>query len=236
MESNLPIIETPNALLSQAVGDYIKSGEEKLITIWLNGIKDTPYKASYFMRSYEEMPDYEKIALSLCEGDILDIGAGAGAHSIFLQKKNKTVIALESDPGFAKLLTETLKTEVIHEEFFIFQPKKTFDTILLLMNGLGIAQSTIKLPEMFDKLNLLLTKKGRILVEITDYKYSPEYDPATMHNPEITFRLMYNKIFSEEFSWLYPDFEMVKEQCERLKLKHRILYQEDETILLEISR
>ena len=104
------------------------------------------------------------------------------------------------------------------------------------MNGLGISQSVSKLPEMFDKLAVLLSEKGKILVEITDYKHSPEYDPDTMYNPEVTFRLMYNKKFSEEFTWLYPDLEMVTEQCERLNLKNNIIYHEDETLLLEISK
>lgn len=236
MESKTPIIELPNSLLSEAVSDYIKSGEEKIVTVWLNGVKDDSYRASYFMRSYNEMPEYEQIALSLCEGSILDIGAGAGAHSAFFSAKNKTVTALESDSGFATLLSRIPNTTVVHQDFFSYKPTQTFDTILLLMNGLGIAQSATKLPEMFDKLAALLSEKGKILVEITDYKHSPEYDPATMHNPEITFRLMYNKKFSEEFTWLYPDLEMVTEQCERLSLTNKLIYQEDETLLLEISK
>ncbi len=236
MESKSPIIELPNSLLSKAVGDHIKSGKEKIITIWLNGVKDDSYRASYFIRSFNEMPEYEQIALSLCEGSILDIGAGAGAHSAFLTTKNKMVTALESDSGFVTLLSLIPNATVVHQDLFNYKPTQTFDTILLLMNGLGISQSVSKLPEMFDKLAVLLSEKGKILVEITDYKHSPEYGPETMYNPEVTFRLMYNKKFSEEFTWLYPDLEMVTEQCERLNLKNNIIYHEDETLLLEISK
>jgi len=33
------------------------------------------------------MPQIEKIALDLCQGEILDIGAGSGSHSLELMKK-----------------------------------------------------------------------------------------------------------------------------------------------------
>ncbi len=236
METKLPKLLPPNSLISRAVKDFIESKEEKFIKIWHNQLKEESYSASYFLRTYDKMPEYEQLALSLCQGSILDIGAGAGAHTRYLISKNLDVTSLEFDSGFAEIIQQVENSKVIQEDFFSYSTKEKFQTILLLMNGLGIAQSKARLPIMFDKLKDLLADNGRIIVEITDYKFSPEYDPTTMNDPEVTYRVMYEGSFSEEFHWLYPNLEMVSLECKRLNLKHQLIYEEDETLLLEIKK
>ena len=44
---------------------------------------------AYLFRSYDEMPKLERHALQLAKGKILDIGCGAGSHSLCLQNENK---------------------------------------------------------------------------------------------------------------------------------------------------
>jgi len=236
METKLPKLLPPNSLISNAVSDFLNSKEEKFIKIWHNQLKEKSYSASYFLRTYDKMPDNEQLALSLCNGSILDIGAGAGAHTSYLISKKHDVTSLESDTGFAEILRKVKNSKVIQEDFFNYSSEEKFQTILLLMNGLGIAQSAALLPIMFDKLKSLLADNGSIIVEITDYKYSPEYDPSTMSDPEVTYRVMYKGSFSEEFLWLYPNLEMVSAECKRLNLKHQLIYEEDETLLLEIKK
>ena len=236
METKLPKLLPPNSLISRAVTHFINSKEEKFIKIWHNQLKEESYTASYFLRTYDKMPEYEQLALSLCKGAILDIGAGAGAHTSYLTSKKHDVTSLEFDTGFAEILRLVKNSKVIQEDFFNYSTEEKFQTILLLMNGLGIAQSTARLPIMFDKLKSLLADNGRIIVEITDYKYSPEYDPSSMSDPEVIYRGSYEGSFSEEFLWLYPNLEMVSAECKRLNLKHQLIYQEDETLLLEISK
>ena len=51
--------------------------------------------SSYFFRTYRNMPSLERIALSECKGKVLDIGAGAGCHSLHLQRSGFEVTALE---------------------------------------------------------------------------------------------------------------------------------------------
>ncbi|MBT8301292.1 MAG: class I SAM-dependent methyltransferase, partial [Maribacter sp.] len=53
----------------------------------------------YLFRTYREMPQIEQKALQLCRGSVLDIGCGAGSHSLYLQSKNIPVTALDSSKG-----------------------------------------------------------------------------------------------------------------------------------------
>ena len=57
----------------------------------------------YLFRDYKQMPVLEQKALSLCKGSILDLGAGAGSHSMYLQEKNKAVTALDISKGAAEV-------------------------------------------------------------------------------------------------------------------------------------
>ncbi|MFK7756939.1 MAG: class I SAM-dependent methyltransferase [Flavobacteriales bacterium] len=236
MEIELPKLHSPNALLSSAVQMYLETMNEQYIQVWLNGEKEDAYSASYFLRKKDKMPELELIALSMCKGKILDIGAGAGAHSALLTQNQFNVTALENDPGFCTILRTYAGLNVVKEDFFRWQCEDKFDTILLLMNGFGIAQRAERLSEMMARLKKLLSEKGKILVEVTDYKFSPEYDHSIMNNPEATFRLMYEGDFSHEFHWLYPNLEMIETYCNAQDMSIKLIFQEDETLLLEISK
>ena len=235
MEIELPKLVDPNLLLSSAVQNYVNTKEEQYIQVWINEQKEQDYLASYFLRTVKNMPELEQIALSLCEGTILDIGAGAGAHCRYLCATKVQVTALESNDGFCKLLSGIKELTVIQEDFFSWTPNRTYDTILLLMNGLGIAQKLDRLSTMLHKLKHLLAKNGKILIEITEYKHSPEYD-RTMNNPEAIFRLLYNNQFSSKFYWLYPNLEVLETHCNAQKLHIKLLYQEDEALLVELTK
>ncbi len=235
MEIELPNLYLPDFLLSSAVQNYLDTNEEQYIQVWLNGEKEEPYRASYFARKYDEFPEVEQIAMSICHGKVLDIGAGAGAHSMYLTQKNFETNALEHDSGFYKILKRIPNLTAIQADFFSWHTTEKFDTILLLMNGFGIAGTTDRLSEMFSRLKTLLADNGKILAEITDYRFSPEYDHSIMANPEATFRLMYDGKFSKEFTWLYANLDLIKSHGITENLDVRIIYQEDETLLLEIT-
>src|SRR5690606_41708223 len=56
-------------------------------------IEEMPIEVFY--RDKEDFPELEFIALSLCDGKVLDVGAGVGSHVLYLQEKNFDVTALE---------------------------------------------------------------------------------------------------------------------------------------------
>ena len=76
-------------LFGKALWDYYKKkGSNKIIT-WTSLTEEDPILLSYFFRSFDEMPKLEQKALKLSKGKVLDVGCGAGSHSLYLKNKIK---------------------------------------------------------------------------------------------------------------------------------------------------
>ena len=76
-------------LFGKALWDYYKKkGANKIIT-WTSLTEKDPILLSYFFRSFDEMPELEQKALKLSKGKVLDVGCGAGSHSLYLKNKIK---------------------------------------------------------------------------------------------------------------------------------------------------
>ena len=103
----------------------------------------------YLFRSYSEMPEIEQKALQIAYGRILDVGCGAGGHSLWLQQHDKTVTAMDISAGAVAVCKSRGIEKVVQEAFLTFN-RETFDTFLLLMNGIGLARSMKALPKFLE--------------------------------------------------------------------------------------
>jgi len=89
-----------------------------------------------------------------------------------------------------------------------------FDTILLLMNGAGIAGRIERLPQFFARLNALLAPGGQVLLDSSDLSYVFEDEdgvfippPGAPYYGEVEFRMVYRHVRGPRFPWLYIDFD-----------------------------
>lgn len=157
------------------------------------------------------MPDLEKLALSECRGRILDVGAAAGSHSLYLQKQNFNVTALDISEMCCNVMLQRGIKQVAANDFFKYSDKK-FDTVLLLMNGIGIAGSLKRLDEFFVKAKEMLNPGGQIIFDSSDidYMYYNE-DGSKLINlnsnyyGELKYTMQYKKIRGATFDWLFID-------------------------------
>ena len=97
-----------------------------------------------FFKEAEDFSDLENMALSHCRGTVLDIGAAAGTHALFLQSFGANVTALDSSSGCVETMKRSGVQQVIQQDYR--QHQATYDTLLLLMNGIGIAGTLDQLP------------------------------------------------------------------------------------------
>ncbi len=82
------------ALLDYQNGNY----SEDLIT-WTNISEEDELPLPYLFRDYSEMPKLEQKALQLARGNVLDVGCGAGNHSLWLQEKGFNIKAIDNSKG-----------------------------------------------------------------------------------------------------------------------------------------
>ncbi|WP_094179161.1 class I SAM-dependent methyltransferase, partial [Flavobacterium psychrophilum] len=149
---------------------------------------------SYLFRSYAEMPTLEQKALQLAKGNILDVGCGAGSHSLSLQnERNLTVTPIDiSEKAIEACQLRGLKNARVQNVLALENEK--FDTIILLMNGTGIFETLTKTKKYLQKLKSLLNPDGQILIDSSDiiYMFDDNEDgsyliPADGYYGELTF-------------------------------------------------
>ena len=129
-------------LFGKAILDYqTNNAPENLITETTRSEEDV-MSVAYLFRSFKEMPKLEQKALQLANGKVLDVGCGAGIHSLYLQnERNLEVhsIDISNNAVAACKLRGLLNVQVQNIlEMDSDASDNKYDTVLLLMNGTGI--------------------------------------------------------------------------------------------------
>lgn len=172
---------------------------------------------AYLFRSYNEMPKLEQKALQLANGKVLDVGCGAGSHSLTLQNdRNLDVTSIDISPNAIRACElRGLKNAIVQNVMTLEQEK--FDTILLLMNGTGIFGTLKETPIFLQKLKSLLNPNGQILIDSSDIIYIFDEDEdggkwiaGEGYYGELTFTVSYKKETEDEFPWLYLDYNTLQ--------------------------
>jgi hypothetical protein len=198
--------------LELACSDFINGDIDARITIHSNKADKEEIPVSYFFRSYEDMPELEKLALSMCSGEVLDIGAGLGSHSLWLQDNGIDVSSLEIQGGLVELMRKRGLNKVFATDVFEFYGQK-FDTLLLLMNGIGIASDFTGLERFLTHSKSLLKEGGEIILDSSDLMYLYEEDDGSVlidlneeYYGEVEYEFEYKGLKSKPFKWLFIDF------------------------------
>ncbi|MCL8001059.1 hypothetical protein M8994_22970, partial [Brucella sp. 21LCYQ03] len=113
-----------------------------------------------FFRTEDDFSELEHIALALCDGHVLDVGAGAGAHALYLQSKNFAVTGLEISSLAAGVMQQRGVHDILQADFFEHK-NATYDTLLFLMNGIGIAGTLAGFRALLKHSKTLLSDRGQ---------------------------------------------------------------------------
>lgn len=182
-----------------------------------------------YFRSVEEFSKIESKAMSLCKGRILDIGAAAGSNVLALQNEGQDAYALELSPGCIKVMKARGISNVIFEDYKSHNGK--YDTLLLLMNGIGIADTLNEIPEFLKICKGLLNPHGQILLDSSDIKYLYEEDPDIEvpypYYGDIRYQYEYKGNQGEWFDWVYADQEMLTQIVEDAGLQIEIIVEDE---------
>lgn len=200
--------------IGQAIFNYYFNNIEEVISVESNYTEDEEINPKHFFRKWDEMPELEQKALSLCKGKVLDIGAGAGCHTLELQKMGISVVALERSELASQVMQHRGVENIIIDDIFNYSDNH-FDSILLLMNGVGIAGTLSGLKKLLNHMKSILSPGGQILLDSTDISYLFEEDDGSVwynlanedYYGEMSYTLKYMHNFTSTFPWLFVDFE-----------------------------
>jgi len=203
-------------ILGKALHDYYGGNIEMPLVVQCDRAPDEVMLQSQFFFPEEEMTKLDKTALQAAKGRILDVGAGAGRHTLALQEKGYQVVALEADEDCASLCRLRGVEQVAPIPWQAFTAKGEFDTTIALMNGLGLCGTHKELSTYLRWHCEVLDKGGKIIVDTSSVAYLKPAIDKTRRRDEVYFRFLYEGEVTEWFSWLFAEKAEAVRQLRRV--------------------
>jgi len=205
-------------LFGKAILDYQTNDNPENIITETNISDADEMSVAYLFRDFKNMPKLEQKALDLSTGKVLDVGCGAGSHALYLEKvRNLNVTAIDISKNAVKACKLRGLQNVFIEDILTLNEAKKFDTILLLMNGVGIFETIDKATVYLQKLKTHLNPNGQILIDSSDIIYMFDEDedggkwiPSNGYYGELIFTITYKKETETPFNWLYLDYNTLQ--------------------------
>lgn len=218
--------------MGAAIRDYFRQGKSAQLKVLSSLFDDDEMPVAHLFRSYHEMPPLEQRALNEARGKVLDVGAGAGCHALALQERGFDVTAVDISPLSCETMKERGVANVECVNIFNQRFQERFDTLLLLMNGTGIAGKLSRLPQLLSRLKQLMNPGAQILIDSSDLRYIYEDENGVLdvdldgaYYGEVDYQMTYRNIIGKSFDWLYADSVVLAECCRQCGLKCEILAQ-----------
>ena len=199
--------------MGTAIYDFHKNGTADVLRVFSSQFEEDEIPVADLFREYDDMPELERIALDEASGEILDVGAGSGCHSVALMKMGKSAVAIDISPLSVEVMKErgvdALQVNLYDESF-----DRKFDTVLMLMNGTGIIGNLDNMPVFFERMKQLLKPGGSILIDSSDLRYLFEEEDGSLmidladdYYGQLDYQMQYKDVSGEPFDWLYVDFD-----------------------------
>ena len=224
-------------ILGHALLDYHHGKHKAIVTVHCSAADDEPLPAAYFFRTLLQMPELERLALDESRGRVLDLGAGAGCHSLELQSRGFAFVkAVDVSAGAAQVMTERGVQVVARHDLFAPLPptELPYDTILLLMNGLGLTGTLDGLDKFLAHARTLLAPGGQILATSSDVRYLYEEEDGSLainlngpYYGEVEYTLSYQGRTGEPFPWLFVDAALLNDAAETAGYTAEFLSEDD---------
>jgi len=228
--------------MGRAIADYHQNGKAARLRVLSPMLEEDEIPVDSLFRTLDEMPAVEQKALECASGRILDVGAGAGCHSLALQHMGKQVTAIDISPLSVQTMRDRGVENVLEQDFFTLDGE--YDTILMLMNGIGIVGTVAHLPAFFMQVDHLLAPGGLLLCDSSDICYLYEDEDGFIdltgvegYYGEMVYQMQYRQTRGEEFAWLFIDPETLREQAAAHGFDMEIVHQgEHYDFLARITR
>lgn len=204
-------------LHGQAMIDYLNGEKDAYCLLRRDdGITYPPIYAERFFYP-DGLPELDKIAVENCTGRVLDVGAGAGSHSLAIQDRGLDVTSVDISVNAVRVMTERgCRDARVGDVFDSYY--KSFDTVLVILN-IGIVQNLNGLARFLNHLGELMSDGGQLITDSIDprnsedesyRKYTEAKTAKGCYFGERTLRFEYKDQVSDWFEWMHVDPETLK--------------------------
>ena len=213
-------------LFGKALLSYLHGDRDKFFFGNSSGDKYAHPLKKYF-RSYDKLTRLERKIISLANGEILDVGCGTGMYVPYLAKKGK-VTGIDISTNIIRVAKEMKIKNVFVADIFKFKPKKKYDTIVLLENNLGMAETLKRTKQLLKILGSLLKENGKILTNIRNVPRGT-YFVGELYP-------IWKGQKGQKFKWISFNAKFLRKLCDEEGLKLKIVDRDKWNYLAILSK
>ncbi len=221
--------------LGRALEAYLAGDMAAAVEVRLEGGRRSTLPATELFRQ-DGFPAAESAALEVVRGRVLDAGAGAGSHTLELQQRGLEVLALDLSPRAVAVMRRRGVRDARCGDLETLREQR-FDTILLMMNGLGLAGDLGGLDRLLVQSHGLLRAGGALVFDACDLRSTDdpietrlieERRRAGRYFGEVIFQMGWRGVWGAPFPWLFVDAATLRYRARRAGWHTQVIYQEAE--------
>jgi SAM-dependent methyltransferase len=176
---------------------------------------------AFYFRPFKGWPEFERRAIRLAKGRVLDVGCGAGRVSLYLQKKGHDAVGIDNSPLAIKVCRERgVKNARVLSITEVDRKLGVFDTIVMFGNNFGLFGSFNRARWLLRRFHKITSEKARIIAQsadpyVTDW---PEHREYQKHNRklgrmsgQLRLRVRHKKYKTPWFDYLIVSREEMQE-------------------------
>jgi len=219
-KGRIKALKSEQDAFGQMIWAYYKGKE--VFEIWerSDGYISVDLPKTYFSE-YEDWALHQRKAIEFVKGRVLDVGCGAGRHSLYLQKKGFDVLGIDVSPLAVKVcrLRGLKKAKVMPIEEVNFKPS-SFDSVIMMGNNFSLFGSFKKARRLLKKFHSITSEDALIIAETRDpYKTdNPSYLEYYEFNKrrgrmsgQLRGRVRFERYIGKWFDWLMVSKEEMVE-------------------------
>lgn len=202
---------------------YFKTGEpRKEIVEREDGMLSLgQYGGKLYFSEHKNWQKIEKEAMKYVRGRVLDIGSGAGRHSLYLQGRGFDVTGIDNSPLAIKIsrLRGLKKAKVMDiERVGQFKPN-SFDTVIMMGNNFGLFGSYRLAQTLLKKLHRITSPDALIIAATRDPYATKDPTHLAYHKlnkkrgrmpGQLRIRVRYKDVVGNWFDYLLVSKEELK--------------------------
>jgi SAM-dependent methyltransferase len=169
-----PLLDEEDAF-GRLLLDHLGGGAGQLVLELDDGRAGPALPADVFFAEYRDWPAPEQQVFEFVRGRVLDIGCGAGRHSLEAQRRGLGVVAIDISPGAVEVCRRRGVQDVRLLPLAAVDPSLgTFTTVLMLCGNFGLVGTAADAVLVLRTLHGMTTRSARILLDAID----PDQDDA----------------------------------------------------------
>ena len=196
------------------LSDYHKGRENFEIVEREDGfITTSQFGPLNYFTEYDNWAEHQKSAIGYATGHVLDIGCGAGRHSLYLQEQGHDVLGTDNSPLAIEICQRRgLKNAVVTSITQLNSKIGTFDTILMMGHNFGLVGNYKRAKWLLRRFAAMTTKPAKIIAETMDPYQTEDSHHLAYHqfnrdrgrmSGQIRLRIRYRQYKTPWFDYLF---------------------------------